>query len=119
MIIQKLKYRPNDALQLAEYYFGIMSIVNNLELAKREIQLLAFTAVKGNIGTPLSKKEFVKEYDSSLATVGNIVSKLTKEVINVRPALLVKEKKLVVINKALALEFEKSLKLEITFEHAS
>ena len=48
MILQKLKYPVKDNLQLAEYYFGILSIANTLELAKREIQLMAFTAVRGN-----------------------------------------------------------------------
>jgi hypothetical protein len=119
MILQKLKYPVNGELQLAEYYFGILSIVNSLELAKREIQLLAFTAVRGNIGSVTSKKEFVEQYDSSLATVGNIVSKLSKEEKGKRPPLLLKENKKVVINKGLALEFEKDLTLEITFGHVS
>jgi len=113
MIIQKLKYETRDALHLAEYYFGVMSILNNLELANREVQLMAFTAVRGNVGSATSKKEFVEVYSSSLATVGNMISKLTKS------GLLEKNKKMVTVHKALVLDFESDLKLEIILEHVS
>ena len=113
MILQKLKYGTPGSLHLAESYFGIMSILNDLELAKREVELLAFTAVRGNIGSATSKKEFVEQYHSSLATVGNMVSKLTKR------GLLLKDKKLVYVHKALMLEFSKDLRMEITFEHVT
>lgn len=119
MILQKLKYVVENPLQRAERYFAIISVLNNLELAKREIQLLAFTAVRGNIGSASSKGEFVQQYDSSLATVGNIITKLSKELEGTNLRLLVKEgKKMVTVNRALLLDFNKGLVLQITLENA-
>ena len=111
MILQKLKYTISGPLELAEKYFAIISILNNLELAKREIQLLAFTSIRGSIGSETSKQEYVKQYNSSVATVSNIISKLSKT------KILMKEQKRYVINKALMLDFNEAIVLGITFEH--
>lgn len=118
MILQKLKYVVTP-LQRAEKYFAIMSVLNNLDLAKREIQLLAFTAVRGNIGSGSSKGEYVEHYNSSLATVGNIISKLSKELEGTNIKLLTKEGKKVTVNRALMLDFNKSLALQILLENAA
>ena len=111
MILQKLKYTIKDDLQLAEKYFSIISILNDMSLAKREIQLLALTSVKGNIGNDRTKEEFVKVYGSSLATVGNIITKLTKK------RLLVRDGKTISINEGLKINFKDDVTLAITLEH--
>jgi hypothetical protein len=116
MILQHLKYPiKNGKYELAENYIAIMSILNKLDLAKREIQLLAFATAFDDIGSKRRREEFVSLYDSSLATVGNIFTKLTK----MEPALLVKEGKKMYINPALKLDFEKSLTLVIVMEHGN
>ena len=101
----------SDDLDLAEKYFSIVSVLNNLDMAKREVQMLAFTAVKGNIGSNVLKKEFVERYDSSLATVGNIISKWAKK------GLFIKEKKMVYVNKGLLNDFKSNVQLDITLSH--
>ena len=111
MILQKILINVNTPLEIAEKYFAIMSVVNDLELAKREVQLVAFTAVKGNIHSERSKEEFVRHYNSSLATVGNIISKLSKN------SLLKKGKKEVYVNKALLQEFDKGVRLDLTLQN--
>lgn len=111
MILQKLKYTIDTPLELAEKYFAIISVLNNLELAKRELQLLAFTSIRGSIGSETSKQEYVKQYNSSVATVSNIISKLNKT------NLLLKEQKRYVVNKSLMLNFNDAIVLGITFEH--
>ena len=90
-----------------------MSVVNNLDMAKREIQLVAFTAVRGDVYSNRLRKEFVKEYGSSLATVGNIISKFSKN------GLLVKGKKSVKVNKALLDEFNDGVRMDITLQNAA
>lgn len=102
-IVQKLQFPVEGPLKMAERYISVISVFNELELAPREIQLLAYTAVNGNIGSDRAKEDFVKIYGSSLATVGNIISRLT----NHRMKLLIKEeKRKVVINPALMLDFK-------------
>lgn len=118
MILQKLKYTVEGPIQMAERYFSIMDTMNNWNLAQKEIQLLAYTSVKENIGLDSSKREFVEMYSSSLATVGNIISKLSKSVEGERPALLSKEaSKKVFINKMLKIDFTKDIMLEIKILH--
>lgn len=112
MILQKLKYNVKDDLQLAEIYFSLMSTLNGLDFAKREVQLLAFVSTHG-ISGDRDKEEFVKVFSSSLATVGNIISKLSKPKVGV----LIKDGKKVSVHPALQLDFNKSLKLEITLEN--
>ena len=112
MILQKLKYGVKSDLDLAEKYYGIISIANKLSLTKREIQMMAFTAVRGNIGSATAKKEYVDTYNSSLATVGNMLSKLSKM------HLLIKEDdSKIVVNKAINLDFSEGITLAITFEN--
>lgn len=108
MILQRLKIDIDTPLVVAEKYFAIISIINDLGLARREIQLMAFTAVKGDVG--VRKEEFVEMYGSSLATLGNIVSKLTKE------QFLKKDKKVVSVNASLLQQFEEGVRLDITLE---
>ena len=48
-IVQRLKTSIEGSIAMAEKYYRILSAVNNLKLTKREIQLIAFAAIKGNI----------------------------------------------------------------------
>ena len=49
VIVQRLKRTTIDNYAMAEKYYSILSTVNNLNLTQREIQLVAFTAIHGNI----------------------------------------------------------------------
>jgi hypothetical protein len=77
MIVQKLGVTKNEFL-IAEKYYGILSVINDLKLTEREIQLVAFTAIKGNISNANVREEFCKKYNTSSATINNIISKLKK-----------------------------------------
>lgn len=111
MILQKILINDKHPLKIAEIYFAIMSVLNDLHLAKKEIQLMAFTTINGGIGSYAKRKEFVKKYDSSLATVGNIISKLNKN------NLLIKNKRIIVVNKALLQNFDKGIRMDIIIEN--
>ncbi len=111
MIVQKIKTTDEDILLLAQKYYGIISVVNNLKLTEREIQLVAFTAVKGNITYGNVRDEFCKRYETSTSTINNIISKLKKI------GLFIKEQGKVKINPVVSPDFKKGLMLEIKLEH--
>ena len=78
IIVQKLKKIEPDSFLLAEKYYSILSVINSLKLTEREIQLIAFTAIKGNITYANVREEFCKTYNSTSPTINNIISKLKK-----------------------------------------
>lgn len=106
-ILQKLKKQEKDAFSVAEKYYMVLSVLNDLNLTQREIQLVAFTAIKGNISYANIRQEFCEIYKTTGPTINNIISKLKK--INV----LVKEGSKVKVNNVITLDFTKDITLEI------
>ena len=111
ILVQKLKKKENDVFSLAERYYTILSAINDLKLTEREIQLIAFTAVKGNISYANIREEFCKKHNTSSATINNIISKLKK--VNV----LIKDGTKVKVNPVIILDFNKNISLEIKLMH--
>jgi hypothetical protein len=111
MILQKLKKQENDVYLIAERYYTIISAVNNLKFTQREVQLVAFTAVKGNISYANIRKEFCQKYGTTNASINNIVSRLKKM------GILVKDGTKVKVNPVILLNFEKDVVLEIRLLH--
>lgn len=107
MIVQRMKRSERDVYKRAQKYYMIVSAVNELELTEREIQLMAFTAVRGNISYSNNRQEFCELYKSSPPTINNIISKLK------RIGLFVKEGTKVKVNPVITLDFEKDVMLEI------
>ena len=111
IIKQVLNNKVEDAFSLAKKYYSMIAIINNLSLTQREIQLVAFTAIRGNITYGNVRNDFCEKFKTTPATIGNIVCKLSK--LNI----LVRDKGMVKVNPVLALDFSKILKLEINFTH--
>lgn len=111
IIAQKLKCSLSDDYILAEKYYAILSVINNLNLTEREIQLVAFTAIKGNISYANNREEFCAKHKSSEATIYNIISKLKKV------GVLVKDGNKVKVNPVIALDFNSNLYLEVKLLH--
>ena len=111
IIVQKLKKKVDTDMQLAEKYYSILSAVNNLNLTHREIQLVAFTAIKGNITYANVREEFCKLYKTTSPTINNIISKLKKI------GIFVKEAGKVKVNPVIVIDFKKDLTLGITLTH--
>jgi hypothetical protein len=110
VLVQQINKIPNNTFDLAYKYFSILSVLNELGLVKRDLQLLAYAcSQEQNISDV--KKVFIKEYNTSLATVGNIISKLYKL------KVLRKEKKEVIINPAIVLDFNEDIMLVIKYIH--
>lgn len=108
MIVQKLKKVSENKYLLAEKYYEILSSLNSLDLTKREVQLVAFAAIHGNISYTHIKDEFCARYDTSIQTIYNIVSKLMK----IR--VLIKDNGKIKVNPVIVLNFNDAIKLEIT-----
>jgi len=107
MILQRMKKVDESAYIRAERYYAILSVINDIQLTKRELQLVAFTAIKGNISYTNYRKEFCSLYDSSSPTINNMISKLKKN------NVLVKDNNKIKVNPLIQLDFEKALQLEI------
>jgi len=112
IIAQKLKTVQVDNYQLAEKYYRILSDVNSLNLTEREIQLIAFAAVKGNISYANNRQEFCSKHNSSEATIYNIISRLK------RIGILVKDGTKTKVNPLISLNFDNDIRLEINLTHA-
>jgi hypothetical protein len=110
-IVQRLKNSVEDNYALAEKYYKILSAVNNLKLTQREVELIAFAAIKGNISYANIRKEFCEKYESTSAAINNIISKLKKMGIFIKDGTKVK------VNPIIILNFEKDIVLQITLTH--
>lgn len=110
-IVQTLKRPIENEYALAEKYYDILSSINNLKLTHREIQLVAFTAIKGNISYANIREEFCKKYDTTNPTINNIISRLKKV------GILVKDGTKVKVNPVIILDFNKDITLEIKLIH--
>jgi len=111
VILQRLKKVEQDDYLLAERYYTILSAVNDLKLTQREIQLMAFAAVRGNISYANIRRDFCERYKTTNPSINNIISKLKKM------GVLVKDGSKVKVNPQILLNFENDLILEIRLVH--
>jgi len=68
----------NSEFDVARKYISIICVLNSIHLAPKELDLLAFTAVNRDISSGGKKEEFVKQFDSSIQTVSNMIFRLKK-----------------------------------------
>jgi hypothetical protein len=109
--LQKLKKEEKNDYLLAERYYTILSGVNNLKLTQRELQLIAFVAIRGNISYANNRKDFCEMYGTTNPSINNIISRLKKM------GVLVKEGGKVKVNPRILLNFENDITLEIKLVH--
>lgn len=101
VIVKTIKKSFTDKIKAGITWFKFISAINDIKLAKRELELLAFINARGTISSSSAKEEFVKMFDSSIGTVTNMVSQLFKK------KLLVKEKAKTKVHPALRVDFDK------------
>jgi hypothetical protein len=111
IIVQRLKKDVMNEMELAKKYYSILSAINSLHLTEREIQLISFTAIKGNITYANVREEFCKTYNTTSPTINNIISKLKKI------GIFVKENGKVKVNPVIVIDFKKDLTLDIKLVH--
>lgn len=74
-----IRNRGNSEFDIARKYIHIVCIVNNIHVAKKELDLLAFTALNRDISSGGKKEEFIKQFNSSVQTVSNMIFSLKKK----------------------------------------
>jgi hypothetical protein len=107
LIKQSIRKSYASPLEVAIRYYTLLSILNDLHITPREIQLLAFTAVRGSISSGGAKETFIQQFGSSKASIGNLVHSLSTK------GLLVKEGKSVRVCKPLRISFAHPLLLNL------
>lgn len=75
-IVQKIKKQETDVLNQAIKYYSIICLVNNIKLGRRKLELLAFTAINGTISSKVAKDLFCRTFNSSVASINNMVPEL-------------------------------------------
>jgi len=110
-ILQTLRKTLPDVYSIAEKYYTFISVMNNIKLTERDVQLIAFLAVKGNVSYTVNKEEFCNKYNSSEATMNNIISKLKKM------NIVYKEGNKIKLHPAILLDFNKNISLNINLVH--
>jgi len=111
IVVQRIKKNYPAPIDVGIKYFSILSVLNNLKLTKKEIQLMAFTATRGIISSYGSKESFYRLYGSTPASLGNMVGALLKR------KLLIKVDKRITINPILSINFDNTLVLQITLSN--
>lgn len=107
VVVQKIR-KSYSQMDMAIAYYSTISVLNNLNLTQRELQLLAFTAIRGSITNPAAREDFCQIYKTSQATINNLISKLRKM------RLFIKEQNKIKVNTAIALDFTSPVLLQIT-----
>lgn len=106
---QKIRKRYDSHLEALTIYYGLLNVLNSLNLTPAQIRLMAFTAEHKAL-SPKKKKEYCKAYAYSEQSLSNVVCSLKE-----RGFLLKQEGKLV-LHPQLHIEFE-ALALKIVIEN--
>lgn len=77
--LKTLRKDFHDRREIAYVYYRMLSVFSDVKLTEREIDLLTHIAIKGNIGSISSKKEFMDLYKTTKATTNNTISMLYKK----------------------------------------
>lgn len=109
MEVQRLAVITKDRYQRCQKYFQVLNALNDLGLTKSEINLIAYTALNGDITSSEHRKEFCEMYSTTTATINNMVDRLKKK------NILQKDKRLIFVNPVLTkVPFDESFALVIT-----
>lgn len=107
MTIPTIEKKLKDDVEVAIIYYSTLFKVNSISLSDIEINLIAFSAVRGTLSSPPIREEFIRRFNSSKGTVYNVSSKLKRQ------GLLIKEKGKLRVNPSLQMDFKKPLLLKL------
>jgi hypothetical protein len=108
---QKIRKESVDKYVLAGRYYSVLSVLNDLKLTEREIQLVSYAAIRGNISSAGGREEFCSKYNTSGATINNMISRLRKI------GVMVKDGGKIKVNPRIVVNFERDVILEIKLAH--
>lgn len=102
VVLKTIKKTYDSHLKAGITWFRFIGAINNINLTKRELELLAYINHRGTISSSSAKEDFCKLFNSSSATVSNMTAKLLKQ------KILIKDKGKTKINPALKVDFDKN-----------
>lgn len=107
VIVQKIQRKVDSDIEKAVKYYSVIFALNNIRIPQKQLYLLAYTAARGSITSPAARSEFVKLFDSSLASLENMKQELVKA------GLLVRVDRKYKVNPKIALDFTNNVVLQI------
>lgn len=107
VIVQKIQRKVDSDIEKAIKYYSIIFALNNIRIPQKQLYLLAYTAARGSITSPAARSEFVKMFNSSLASLENMKQELVKA------GLLVRVDRKYKVNPKIALDFTNNVVLQI------
>jgi len=110
-IVQKIGVSENEAIKIAKKYYTLLSAMSSKGLSQMKIDLLSFTAVKGNISYSTNREEFCKMYSTSQASMYNTIWELKKM------GLLIKDGGKTKVAPKYLLDFNNNIILQISLLH--
>lgn len=110
MTVQKLKPILDSEFEAAKRYYSVISVLNNLDLKNIELNLLAHMAVRGSISNTNNKELFCTIFNSTKASINNVINRLTKR------GLLHKIDNKVRIIPQIDLNFKEPVVIKVTFD---
>lgn len=119
IIIQKIHKKYKGDFELAKKYYQILFILNDfyndkgkkVSITESELNLIAFSSIKGTISTPPVREEFIKEFNVPIGSVYNMSAKLQKL------GIFVKEDEKIRIHPSINHNFQNNVALVIKMEH--
>lgn len=99
VIVKTIKKSFSNKIKAGITWFRFIAAINDIKLTQRELELLSFINYRGTISSIQSKEEFCKIFESSSATISNMIGPL------IRKKLLIKDKSKIKVNPSLKVDF--------------
>jgi hypothetical protein len=107
VIVQKIEKKCLTDIDIAIKYYTVLFSLNDLYPSLKEVELLAFTAIRGTLTGSGIRREFIDRFYSSSASMENIKCKLVKK------QWLMKIDGKIKVNPVLSLDFSGDLIIQI------
>jgi hypothetical protein len=76
--IQKIEKLYSSQIEVAKQYYKIVFEMNGIHIRDKELELIAFSAVRGTISTPPIREEYIETCKVSNASMHNMSARLQK-----------------------------------------
>jgi hypothetical protein len=106
--IIKVNKEAEDSLDAAIKYYSLFSMLSGWKLTPVEINLIAFTAIKGNISSGGTRNQFIEQFNSTKPSLNNFIYKLSKL------GYIIKEKDRIMVHPSLKRDFSQPIVLQIS-----
>ena len=110
VVVQKLNKKEDSEIKLAIRYFTIIAAIAGIHITTKQIELLAFTAIRGTISAGGAIKDFIEGFDSSKGSLENMKHSLIKK------GLIIKHDGKYQIAPPFGIDFKNNLVLQVKLD---